>query len=469
MSARKMPRYAPPPALSEVAHRYRASTYLDLSYLPRHCAHWCQRENEQDALSVDEGESRPLRAKALHRYIKRRAWIWPDRPVYFLSDLHADAAAFLRSLAAAGLIDKFGPQDLDFRLAPGAQGARVIIGGDCFDKGPHNLELLVVMHQLRELGVELELVAGNHDLRALVGFAYIGRKEPLFAHLYLRMGRKSIPLLRELNAYVQRHPDEGAELPNKMPSERKLEALLFPQEDWWQTFPEAAQGILRPAAIQKELRRIREKLQEFKAALSQAQMSLQDAYKAGLHFETLFLRPNSRFAWFFRDMKVITRHGSLLFVHAGVCDTSARWLREGGVDKVQSHFEHLRETDLFSLYNGPIGNLFRTKYRDNDLSLTMRGVRDLQIAGIHAIVHGHRNVHQGQRLALRGGMLNFECDASLDRNTRSLEGLSGPGSAATLFLPGGRVLGISSDSDFVKSIHVGRYAKLLSSRPLDPI
>lgn len=464
-----MPRHAPPPVHREVAHRYRSSEHLDLSFLPRHCAPWCHAKQERDALVVDGSEQKPLSSKALHRYARQRSWIWPDRPLYFLSDLHADAAALLRSLGAAGLIHKTGPADLDFRLAPGKEGARVVIGGDCFDKGPHNLELLVVMHQLRELGVELELVAGNHDLRALVGFAYIGRKEPLFAHLYLRMGRKSIPLLRELNAYVKQHPEQGAQLPSPLPSEPELAQKLFPQEQWWTTFPTAAEGILRPAAIAKELRRIKEKLSEFKAALKDAQMTLQDAYCAGLHFEALFLRPESRFGWFFENMKVLTRHGSLLFVHAGVCDTTARWLREGDVAKVQNEFHRLRQEDLFSLYNGPIGNLFRTKYRDSDLPLTLPGVRDLQSAGIHAIVHGHRNVHHGQRLAMRSGMLNFECDASLDCNTRRLENLEGPGCAVTIFLPKGRVLGISNDADFVKSIDLGRHARLLTSRPLDPV
>lgn len=465
-----MPRFAPPTVPTEVAHRYRSSIHLDLSFMPRQCAPWCHHKSENDALVVDEtGQSKALSTKSLARYAKRRSWIWPDRPIYFLSDLHADTEAFLRSLGAAGLIIKTGPRDLDFELAPGQQGARVIIGGDCFDKGPHNLHLLVAMHQLRELGVELELVAGNHDLRALVGFAYIGRKEPLFAHLYLRMGRKSIPLLRELNAYVKAHPEQGAKLPSPLPPESQLEAELFPQEAWWTTFPEAAKGILRPAAIQKELRRIREKLKEFKEALATANMTLRDAYCAGLHFESLFLRPDGRFAWFFGNMKVLARHGSLLFVHAGVCDTTARWLKEGNVARVQEEFVRLRQEDLFSLYNGPIGNLFRTKYRDSDLPLTLGGVRDLQSAGIHAIVHGHRNVHHGQRLALRSGMLNFECDASLDRNTRRIESVSGPGCAVTVFLPRGRVLGISSDASFVKSVNLGQHARLLTSRPLNPL
>jgi hypothetical protein len=51
---------------------------------------------------------------------------------------------------------------------------------------------------------------------------------------------------------------------------------------------------------------------------------------------------------------------------------------------------------------------------------------------------------------MRGGMLNFECDSSVDANTRRLERLAGPGGAATLVRPDCRVLGISTDYPRVK-------------------
>jgi hypothetical protein len=69
---------------------------------------------------------------------------------------------------------------------------------------------------------------------------------------------------------------------------------------------------------------------------------------------------------------------------------------------------------------------------------------------VYAIVHGHKNILRGQRLVLRKGVLNFECDASIDENTRVLEGLSGPGAAVTVFRPDARILAVSTDYPFVK-------------------
>ena len=80
--------------------------------------------------------------------------------------------------------------------------------------------------------------------------------------------------------------------------------------------------------------------------------------------------------------------------------------------------------------------MFRTKYRDLDLPLTEEGLRDLHRVGIHAIVHGHRNVFLGQHMNFRRGMLNFACDACIDRNTRVVESLAGEGSAATIIADG---------------------------------
>jgi len=47
-------------------------------------------------------------------------------------------------------------------------------------------------------------------------------------------------------------------------------------------------------------------------------------------------------------------------------------------------------------------------------------------------------------------LLNFECDASIDRNTRRKEGLKGQGAAVTIFLPDRVVLGISTDYPYIK-------------------
>jgi hypothetical protein len=63
----------------------------------------------------------------------------------------------------------------------------------------------------------------------------------------------------------------------------------------------------------------------------------------------------------------------------------------------------------------------------------------------------------------RGGVLNFECDASVDCNTRQREQLQGLGAAATLFLPSARVLGISTDYPSVKRFDLGGMAKAIVS------
>jgi hypothetical protein len=70
--------------------------------------------------------------------------------------------------------------------------------------------------------------------------------------------------------------------------------------------------------------------------------------------------------------------------------------------------------------------------------------------GIHAVVHGHLNLHHGQRIVLRRGIVNFECDTTLDRNSRAKEGLSGHGVAVTIIEPDGQVIGISGDYPYKK-------------------
>ncbi|MCU7950687.1 MAG: hypothetical protein KZQ69_11830, partial [gamma proteobacterium symbiont of Bathyaustriella thionipta] len=72
-------------------------------------------------------------------------------------------------------------------------------------------------------------------------------------------------------------------------------------------------------------------------------------------------------------------------------------------------------------------------------------------SGINAIVHGHRNLYYGQRIMLRKGIINFECDTSLDINTRKKEGVvRGLGAAVTIIHPEKLVLGISSDYPYIK-------------------
>ena len=89
--------------------------------------------------------------------------------------------------------------------------------------------------------------------------------------------------------------------------------------------------------------------------------------------------------------------------------------------------------------------MVRTKYRPIDMPLTTYGADIIHKMGIHAVVHGHQHLCHGQRIKLRHGIVNFECDTTMDRNTRKKEGLSGYGVAVTIIEPDGQVIGISRD------------------------
>ena len=240
---------------------------------------------------------------------------------------------------------------------------------------------------------------------------------------------------------------------------------LFPNDEWYGEFELSAGKLIPPLKLAKEVRRIREKSQELESTCRGLGFSLGELYAAVERARRMFLDPDGEFAWYFERMTLARREGSFLFVHAGVDDTVARVLSRQGVAALNAWYHRLFADDLFDLYHGPVGNAFRTKYRDIDYPLTERGLGDLHDAGIYAIVHGHRNILHGQRLTLRAGVLNFECDASVDRNTRTLEGLAGPGGAVVSFLPSGRVQAISTDYPFIKdfdSARVFQFTSLMS-------
>jgi hypothetical protein len=181
----------------------------------------------------------------------------------------------------------------------------------------------------------------------------------------------------------------------------------------------------------------------------------------------MFLERDGEFAWYFQRMTLARQEGSFLFVHAGVDDTVARVLCRHGVPGLNAWYHRLFEADLFELYHGAIGNAFRTKYRDIDYPLTDHGLSQLHGAGIYAIVHGHRNILHGQRLTLRQGVLNFECDASVDRNTRAWRVWPAQVALSCSFYPSGRIQAISTDYPFIKDFDPARVFQFtsLTSRP----
>ena len=84
------------------------------------------------------------------------------------------------------------------------------------------------------------------------------------------------------------------------------------------------------------------------------------------------------------------------------------------------------------------------------MPLTRYGVEDVRAKGIYSIVHGHQNLLHGQRIMLRKGIINFQCDATMNRSTRKKEGLVKPGAAVTLIFPSQVILGVSTDAPKIK-------------------
>ncbi len=427
---------------------YRGLEWFDCQ-LPVRAETWPRQRDLWIGPDDDQDDHAP---GIVNTYAHGKMWLWGGRRIYFVSDIHADADAFFLSLVACGGIAKTGPEDEDFELTTAGQNALFIIGGDCFDKGPLNLRLLDAIHQLYQKGAEIELLAGNHDIRTYLGIFYAESKTPLQDHLFVRMGRKTVPLLKEI---YDRFIKGSYEQLSFDATDTPLHAMLFPAESWYSTFPEVAAPFIQPQKLAKEVQRIREKSLEFEARAAEFGLTLAQVYAAVQKFRELFFDEGGRYFWFFDRMRLAYQQGSYLFVHAGVDDVAAVAIRDHGIDYLNAEFRRMLKEDPFGLYHGVLGNMFRTKYRDIDYPLTPSGVQVLHSAAIYAIVHGHRNLCQGQRMVVRAGMLNFECDASVDCNTRVVENLYGPGGASVVFSETGRVSAVSTDYPYIKSFHPG--------------
>jgi len=375
-----------------------------------------------------------------------QAWHWPQQPVIFISDIHADTDAFIDSLVASGGIAKTGFEDNDFQLTDLGQNALFVIGGDCLDKGPSNLRLLRTLKHLQDKGAQLRLLAGNHDVRMMLGFHSVGLPDdPRTDHFFVRLGGKVVPFLKEL---VDESLDESAMC--EIPDEESCRQQLLPGTQWFSMFPRVADGILSDAVIAKEVRRIKEKQRKFQQGCDELGLSMRQVYGAVMKWQQLFVEPEGEFYWFFDQMKLLEQQGSFLFLHAGLDDTAAHRLAEEGVLQINLEYRKLLQANLFEFYYGALANTMRTKYRDSDRTLSRDGVKQLHKAGIHVLVHGHQKRHHGQRIMMRKGMVNFECDISLDRATRRKEGLQGLGAGATVFYPNAVALGVSADHEAIK-------------------
>ena len=417
---------------------YRGKRWID-ARLPKGCEPWlpgkgCHPNNQQ-------------MLKELRHCCEKYAWKWPSRPHFMLTDMHADTDAFLASLVASGGVKKTGPADGDMRLTKAGKKAYFLIGGDCFDKGPSTLRLLRALRHLHDSGARLRILAGNHDVRLLLGIHVLSmEREPRNEHFFVRMGPKVLPLFKEIaDDHLQ-----GYHALRGIPGEAECRRRLFPSDNWFEEFPKIAQWAMPAKVVEREVERVRKKMSGFESHCDQLGLSLRKVYAAALTCERMLLRPGGEFYWFYQQLRLVHRRGSLLFIHAGMGDQIAKLLRDKGIDTLNRRFHKQIYHDPFEFYYGPLANTIRTKYREQDRPWTRRGADHLHAAGIHALVHGHDNLRCGQQMVMRKGMLNFQCDATVDRNSRGKEGIAGAGAAATVFLPQGRVLGISSDAEYIK-------------------
>ncbi|MGR3805734.1 metallophosphoesterase family protein [Marinibacterium profundimaris] len=437
---------APPARFAAAGSRLLPPVYdlaQEVADLPRDLEPW--------PCAADPARS-PRIAACLERARAHGGWRWPERPLVFVSDTHADADGFLRSLVGAGVIRRRG--DTGLTLTPFGQTARIIIGGDCLDKGPSNLAMLDALDALRRSGADLRILAGNHDLRLRIAVeALCGPRSALTDHLFLRMGRKILPALREIFERYVTPADLDA-----LPDDAACLARLLPPADWPAQFATAARGQLKPEAITREIAKLDAKRDQFDREVAHTGLSPRELLAAGRKCRDVFFRPGGPYAWFYDNMDVVAQSGSLLFVHAGICDTMCDLLDRGGTAAVNARYRAGARRATLAFYFGPVANLVRTKYRASDFDLTDRGVDLLHRNGVHMVVQGHVNSHTGQRLLAKRGLLHLEADVTLDRASRSREGLDGIGAGATLILPSGDVIGLSRDYPRAKHFAPDRIA-----------
>ena len=390
--------------------------------------------------------------RQLSELVAKHKWVWPSRTVYFLSDLHADADALTASLIASGGVKVRGKKHRNLKLTRQGKKAQFLIGGDCFDKGPSNFALLKTLNKLHDRGARMHILAGNHDIRVMLGMRSVNRKnDPGCEHFFIRMGAKAVPFLKEINDnYLA-----GAHSLKDVPGKQQCEQRLYPPEQWFDVFPQEVADLLPQKIIDKELRRVREKREDFEALCENVGLSTRRVYAAALQWQRLFLHDEGEFSWFFRHMRLAMHRGSFLFVHAGLDNNIAHLINQKGIKRVNREFNRQLQGNPMRFYYGPLANAIRTKYRPGDRPLTKAGAQQVHDNEIHVIVHGHKAMRNGQRISVRKTIVNFECDVTLDRHSRHRDGLKGPGAGVTIIRPDKKIIGISTDHPYVKVFDPG--------------
>ena len=394
-----------------------------------------RRQNHQQSL------------QQLSELVQKYEWRWPRKTVYFFSDLHADADALTASLVASGGVKVKGKHHRHLKLTKQGKRAQFLIGGDCFDKGPSNLALLRTLNKLHDRGAHMRVLAGNHDVRVMLGMRSVNRHDaPGCEHFFIRMGAKAVPFLKEINDSYLAHAHSLKGIPGKT----QCEQHLYPPEQWFDEFPLKAAELLPEKIIEKELLRIREKRVDFEQQCDKAGLSIRRIYAAALQWQQLFLHDKGEFSWFFKRMYLAIRRGSFLFVHAGLDNNIAHLINQKGVKKLNREFIKQLQGDPMRFYYGPLANAIRTKYRPGDRHLTRAGAQQVHDNDMHVIIHGHKSMRDGQRISIRKSIINFECDVTLDRHSRHKEGLQGKGAGVTIIRPDRKIIGISTDYPYAK-------------------
>lgn len=385
----------------------------------------------------------------------KKGWVFPKRPILFIADAHADADAFYASLLATGGIEITGKKRKRLCLTNFGRSAVFVIGGDCLDKGPSNLALLRAVKQLIDTGARVKILAGNHDLRLLMGILVIGEKrETGSEHMFVRMGRKVVPLLAEVfDEYLR-----ASKWSKGIPGEKECRRRLFPADDWFEAFPAVAISNITPEGISRELKKMRSKVQKFEQYCEESGLSMRQVYAVALKCKSLFLSEKGEFGWFFHSMQLAYKKGSFLFVHAGLDDKICQDIAENGISQMNKRFHQQLNQNLFGFYYSSLANTFRTKYRLADKPLTSAGVSRVKEAGIYALVRGHVSHLQGQKLSIREGLLHIEGDVTLDRNSRRKGGAVGIGYGVTVIEPAGFVVAISADYPYAKVFNPKHYS-----------
>lgn len=354
-------------------------------------------------------------------------------------------------MAVSGGITQDKKQQL--QLTRMGKTAIFVIGGDCLDKGPGNLEMLRTLKALLDTGAKVKLIVGNHDLRLLTGLSAISQQRKVGSEqMFVRMGSKVMPLFKEVFDTYLAHKNWQKSLPD----EQTCKEALFPRDSWFEEFPAYAQNKLSLKAIQKEIQRLSKKALKFEQYCLEQGMTLPMVYAAAQKCQQLFLHKSGEFGWFFRKMQLAYKKGSFLFVHTGLDDNLSKQIQNHGVKHLNRRFKKTLRYDLFEFYFSSIATPFRTKYRDSDLVFSSIGAKAVQKRGIQCVVHGHVSQTSGQQISLHKGLLHVEGDITLDRNSRRKEGLKGIGFGATIIHPKQMIIGISADHPVAKVLSTRR-------------